>query len=134
MRLACSDSSPTMNNDLPIERRYHPRLPVEFQVRVSVVDGQSTAVVGRLVDISKSGISVLLPVALSAGLRVRVELSDASIVGRVVYANPGSATDSGAVARFRTGIEVEQVSIGSSDLSALLKSLLEEARVIYPIH
>jgi len=133
MRLAFNEFTPTMNSDPPSERRYHPRLPVEFQVRVSVVDGEPTAVVGRLVDISKSGISVLLPVAVSAGLRVKVELSDASLLGRVVYANPGNATDSGAVAKFRTGIEVEQVSIGNSDLSALLKSLLEEAHVIYRV-
>ena len=122
---------PIMIDDTRRERRYHARLPVEFQVRV--VDEGGSSAIGRLVDISKSGISVLVPEALAAGSRVRVELSDAVLLGRVVYANPGSHTDSGAIAKFRLGIVLEQVLIGDSDLSHLLRTLLEDEHVTFPI-
>jgi hypothetical protein len=98
-----------------------------------LVEEEADTVIGRLVDISKSGVAVLLPTLIIPGSLVKVELADALLFGRIIYASPGSGSDSGAIARFRTGIAVEQALIGQSDLSNLLKSLLEDAHVTFPV-
>jgi hypothetical protein len=117
-----------------MERRYQPRLPVELQARLTEVDGEVKGIICRIVDVSKSGITVLTSIPITPGSLVRVAVAeDAVFVGRVVLTNPGSETDSGAIARFRTGIAVEYVSVGNTDLSNLLKTLLEDANVTFPV-
>ena len=68
--------------------------------------------------ISKSGVRLISPAQLRAGLVVRLELTGSSMFGFVVYSRPeGSA--------FRTRVEGQRVLIGGTNLSQLLKGILE---------
>src|ERR1700682_2596035 len=103
----------------PVDRRIHQRHPADFQVRVTAVDNPELTASGRAVDISESGISVYLPLRLTNGSAVRLNINDSVLFGFVAHATPERSY-------YRTGIEVVQVIIGGSDLSHVIKATLEE--------
>ena len=103
-----------------MERRDKPRFPADLTVRVTDLDAASEAFAGSVVDISESGACVILPKHLIAGSTVKLELDDAVLYGHVTYAF-------GVDAKFRTGIAVEKVLLGTSDLSNILLALLDAA-------
>jgi hypothetical protein len=102
-----------------VDRRIHERRPADFQVRVTAVDTPKFSASGQAVDISQSGISVYLPLQLTTGSAVRLNINDSVLFGFVAHSTPERSY-------FLTGIEVVQVLIGGSDLSQLLKATLEE--------
>jgi hypothetical protein len=102
-----------------VERRIHQRHPTDFQVRVTAVDNPELTASGQAVGISEFGISVYLPLHLTNGSAVRLNVNDSVLFGFVAHATPERSY-------YFTGIEVEQVLIGESDLSRLLKATLEE--------
>jgi hypothetical protein len=71
-------------------------------------------------DISESGVCVVAPLPLSAGDIVRLDVQDSVLFGMVTYAESEEAG-------WRTGIEVQRVLLGGSDLSKLLQNALHEA-------
>jgi hypothetical protein len=101
-----------------VERREKPRFPADLVARVTDLEGTSEAFAGSVVDISESGACVLLSMHLMAGSTVKLELDDAVLYGHVTYAF-------GADSKFRTGIAVESVLLGTSDLSKILQALLD---------
>ena len=101
-----------------MDRRLHQRVAVQFEARVTTSknpDGFRTIVS----DISPSGVCLALPIQFAPGEPVRVEMADSTLSGNVIYSNPESSS-------FRTGIEVKQVELGSTDLSHLLQRTLTE--------
>jgi hypothetical protein len=68
---------------------------------------------------SKSGISVILPLPFAPADAVQLEMADSILLGRVVYSNPEGS-------QFRIGIEVDRVELGDSDLSNALQETLRE--------
>ena len=100
-----------------MERREKPRFPANLSVRVTDLDAPESFE-GGVADISESGLCALLPRHLMAGSTVKLELEDAVLYGHVTYAF-------GIEGTFRTGIAVESVLLGNSDLSKILKALLE---------
>lgn len=103
-----------------MDRRDKPRFPADLVVRVTDLEGTSEAFAGSVVDISESGVCVLLSLHLMAGSTVKLELDDAVLYGHVTYAF-------GADTKFRTGIAIESVLVGTSDLSKILQVLLDSA-------
>ena len=103
-----------------MDRRLHQRNRVHFEARVSNLTTQEQSCLGRVSDISKAGISVILPLQLAAGDLVHLEMADSILAGRVVYSNPENAL-------FRIGIEVDRIHLGDSDLSDLLQRTLLDA-------
>jgi hypothetical protein len=103
-----------------VDRRDKPRFPADLVVRVTDLEGTSEAFTGSVVDISESGTCVILPTHLMAGSTVKLELDDAVLYGHVTYAF-------GADTKFRTGIAVESILLGTSDLSKILQALLDAA-------
>ena len=101
-----------------MDRRDKPRFPADLVVRVTDVDAGTAAISGSVVDISETGACVILPKHLIAGSTVKLELDDAVLYGHVTYAFGGDA-------KFRTGIAVEKVLLGTSDLSNILQALLD---------
>lgn len=61
-----------MESEDTVDRRRHVRLPVS--VDLTVFSDRSGVVPGRVCDISESGFAAILPVELSAGEVVQVEL------------------------------------------------------------
>ena len=128
-------------------KRYSYRQAFAFQVRVTAMANPGLAVSGETLDISESGIGVCLPVQLTAGSLVQLEIADSVLHGFVVHSREWAPMSEPSFARnkswigesdssaatepslgrfFRTGIEVVEVLIGTSGLSQLLKANFEE--------
>jgi len=102
-----------------MERRADERYQVQFEARVTAATDPSHSGVGRVSDISNSGISVGLPFQLAAGETVEIEIADSTLYGHVIYSQPENSL-------FRTGIEAIRVVLGPTGLSSLLQRVLME--------
>lgn len=103
-----------------MNRRFHERIPADFDAVVTELKNHENAASGRVADISKAGISILLPRLFAPNEFVQLEMADSKLFGRVAYVNPEGRL-------FRTGIEVERVLLGGTDLSQILQGMLVEA-------
>jgi hypothetical protein len=102
-----------------VDRRLHNRSLADLDVRVIRVRRQGHGVPGRLVDISEAGLCLILPCELWPEELVKLEAADSTLFGHVVY----STWKRNA---FRTGIEIERVLLGGTDLADLLRSVLQD--------
>lgn len=105
---------------MEMERRQNERFRVHFEAKVTTLAKQTQSAWGRVSDLSKSGMSVALPFQLAPGDTVQLDMADSVLFGHVVYSKS-------EVPLYRTGIEVERVLLGSTDLSALLQRTLQDA-------
>src|SRR5882757_2507059 len=103
-----------------MERRLNDRNRTQFPVRVTEVQNPSCSSTAQVSDISEYGVCVALPFGITPGSAVRLNMADSVMFGFVAYSGPEGPL-------FRTGIEIEQVLIGGSDLSRLLRAALLEA-------
>ena len=108
-----------------MERRLHPRAQVQFEAKVTNRAKPEESAIGKLCDMSDSGISVILPFRLVAADLVELEVADSLLAGRVIYSNPEDSS-------FRTGIAIQKVQLGNSDLSSLLQRTLLESMPSLP--
>ena len=108
-----------------MERRFDTRFPSDLQVRITDLDNGSGECDGTLINISESGICVLLETLKPAGSLVKLDFADTVLYGQVAYANEESG-------KYRTGIAVERVLVRASDLSNILESLLEQSESSVP--
>jgi hypothetical protein len=95
------------------------RLRIQFEARVTTLSDSAHSACGRVSEISESGISVVLPLQLATGEPVQVEMADSVLSGRVLNSNPEGSL-------FSAGIAVEQVRLGTTGLSRLLRQILIE--------
>ena len=103
-----------------MDRRTHDRLPVVFHIRVTELANPEISASGEALDITEAGIGVYLPLQFAPGSPVRLNIKDSELYGFIRYSVAERSF-------FRTGIEVVEVLIGTSSLSQVLKSTLEEA-------
>jgi hypothetical protein len=101
-----------------VDQRLDARYPASFDVLFMGLTDPSRVCRGRMSDISKSGLSVLLPIHYAPGDLVKLDFADSTLFGYVVHSNPYGGA-------FRTGIEVERVLLGGTDLASLLQSILK---------
>ena len=102
-----------------MEQRFDPRFPAHLEIGLRDLNSPDALYHGKVSDISKSGVCVVVPAPLREGSVVRLELADSSLFGFMVYSRPEGGS-------FRTGIEVQRVLIGGTSLSQLLKGILYE--------
>jgi len=102
-----------------VDRRLHNRALADLDVEVIRLRKQEQTVPGRLEDISDAGVCLILPCELRINELVRLEAADSTLFGHVIY----SSWKRNA---FRTGIELERVLLGGSDLADLLRSALRD--------
>jgi hypothetical protein len=102
-----------------MERRSDERYKVQFGARVTVAGDRGQSAVGRVSNISNSGISVALPFQLAAGEMVEIEIADSTLYGHVIYSRPDDSL-------FRTGIEASRVMLGATGVASVLKRVLME--------
>ena len=69
-------------------------------------------------DISDSGMCVVVPLQLGSGDLVRLDVADSVLFGLVTSAVPENSD-------WRTGIEIQRVLLGESELSQLLHQVLQ---------
>ena len=80
---------------------------------------------GRVCDMSKSGLSAILPLQFAPADLVQLEMADSVLLGRVAYSIPEGP-------EFRTGIALERVQLGDSDLSNLLQEIPGKPWPVHP--
>lgn len=107
-----------------MDGRIEERFPAKFDVTITDLErrpqekGPGETIPGQIANISGSGICLILPVELAPGRILKLEVAGSSLFGHVVYSNAHGAD-------FHTGIEIARVLFGESDLSKLLKAVLE---------
>ena len=67
------------------DRRIHERVPVAFQTCVTVVTNPEISASGEANDISKAGLGVVLPVSISPGTMVRLDIADSVLYGFIAH-------------------------------------------------
>lgn len=103
-----------------MDRRLHHRALADLDVEVLRLKNRDQIVTGRLEDLSESGLCLILPSELMAHELVRLEVADCTLFGHVVY----STWKRNA---YRTGVEVERVLFGNTDLAGLLRIALQDS-------
>jgi hypothetical protein len=107
---------------LDMERRTEERFEVNFETKV-IAAGRSA--LGRVSNISESGISLDLPFQLSAGDPVQLEMADSTVYGHVIYSRPENSS-------FHTGIHANRVALGGTRRSSTLHRVLMETSPLIP--
>jgi hypothetical protein len=102
-----------------MEQRLEKRYPASLDILLTGLTDPTQACQGRVSDISKYGLCVVLPISFRPGDLVKLAFADSTLFGYVAYSNPGEAG-------FRCGIEVERVLLGETGLARLLRSILKE--------
>lgn len=72
-----------------------------------------------MVDISESGVCLLLAIPLAPHTAVRLNIAESGFYGHVAYCSAEGE-------QFRIGIAVEQVLLGGADLGGILQQVLLE--------
>ncbi len=100
-----------------VDRRLHNRSLADLDVCVIQIRKQGQGIPGRLADISEAGVCLILPCELWPEELVKLEAADSTLFGHVVYSDWKRNA-------FRTGIELERVLLGGTDLAELLRVAL----------
>ena len=102
-----------------MDRRLHNRSLADRDVQLTRLRKQEPSVSGRIADISEAGLCLVMPCELWPEELVKIETADSTLFGHVIY----STWKRNA---FRTGVEVERVLLGGSDLADLLRAVLRD--------
>ncbi|MGH9647441.1 MAG: PilZ domain-containing protein, partial [Bryobacteraceae bacterium] len=102
-----------------VDRRLHNRALADLDVEVVRLSNKDHIVPGKLEDISESGMCLILPCELAPEEIVRLETADCTLYGHVVHCTWQRNA-------FRTGIEVQRVLVGNTDLAELLRTALQD--------
>jgi hypothetical protein len=99
-----------------MDRRYDQRITAELPVLLTLLDSEQETS-GRLLNISESGIAVLLRTRAEPGALVKLEILGIIFYGHVAHSKPEGSG-------FRTGIFVEPALLDSSNIVELVNSYL----------
>jgi PilZ domain len=99
-----------------MDRRYNQRIAGDLPVVLTLLDSEEEAL-GTLLDISESGVGVLLRTEAHPGELVKLE-----ILGIIFYGYVAHSKSEGT--GFRTGISVEPALLDSSNILELVNSFL----------
>jgi hypothetical protein len=99
-----------------MDRRFNQRISADLPVLLTLLDSEEEKR-GKLLDISESGVGVLLRTAADPGALVKMEVLGIIFYGYVAHSKPEGAG-------FRTGIFVEPALLDSSNIVELVNSFL----------
>ena len=102
-----------------MERRKHHRLPIHLDAEFHVLGREASRVPGRVQDVSESGLRLTTHTALPLGTFLRIVLEDSVVFGEVRYCCPW-------LGGYMAGLRVEQVLLGTSELSKLIAAALPQ--------
>ncbi len=103
-----------------MDRRFNQRISADLPVRLTLLDSELDPQkdgFGRLLDISESGVGVMLRTPADPGAMVKLEILGIIFYGQVAYSKPEEAG-------FQTGIFVEPALLDSSNIVELVNSFL----------
>lgn len=104
-----------------MERRQHPRIPVNSPVRFTTLLGDCIIADGKLEQLSGAGARVTSPVPLQPGTPLRLDLADTLLLGECVHCQ---AVEGG----FALGIHLEHSLGNVGELRRLMSALMNEAQ------
>src|SRR5437868_1535187 len=87
----------------PAERRREARYPTNDEAEIEILTGPGRTVYGTVVDVSRSGIRIALPVDVGKGMELRVTTEHTTILGEVRYCRK-------APRGFQAGVLIRQVT------------------------
>jgi len=99
-----------------MDRRFNQRISADLPVLLTLLDSEQEKR-GKLLNISESGVGVLLRTAADPGALVKMEILGIIFYGYVAHSKPEGAG-------FRTGIFVEPALLDSSNIIELVNSFL----------
>ncbi len=102
-----------------MEKRAGPRFPTDQTARATLLDGGSEQFPVRIVNISGTGMRLLLDRPLLQGALVKVEWEDTLLLGEVCYCE---AAETG----FAAGLELEHALLQTGELARLSRRLLSQ--------
>lgn len=102
-----------------MERRKNFRLPIHLDAEFHVLGREASRVPGRVQDVSESGLRLTTLTALVPGMFLRIVLEDSVVFGEVRYCCPW-------VGGYVSGLLVEQMLLGTSELSKLIAASLPQ--------
>jgi hypothetical protein len=102
-----------------MERRKHPRFPVNTPVRLTPLFGEESSYDGHLEQISGAGARVCSPTELPQGTPLRLDLPDTMLLGECVYCQPSGEG-------FTLGIHLEHSLGNVGELRRLMGALARE--------
>lgn len=100
-----------------MDPRQETRFETDQEVTVTLLGGAGTTFDGRIVNFSGRGICLALDSPLPAGGAVKLELSDALLLGEVVYCRE-------VAGGFQIGLALEEALYHTTELAALLERLV----------
>ncbi|HAX42829.1 MAG TPA: hypothetical protein DCY80_09780 [Solibacterales bacterium] len=104
-----------------MDRRRHPRFPVNTPVRLTTLLGEAVTADARLEQLSGAGARIVSPIALPAGTPLRLDLPDTLLLGECVHCQPDGD-------RFSLGVHLEH-SLGClGELRRLMSALVRETQ------
>lgn len=113
-----------LENPAKMDRRYDPRQLSEIDVRVTDLEDPQRSGSARMTDISKSGMGLAVPFALTAGDIIQIEFDDSTLFAIVVHGSSTPVNQDGSA--WRAGVELQRVLMGGSGLSRLLQETLQQ--------
>ena len=102
-----------------MDKRREPRFRADQPVVVTVLSEPEMRLEGRVVDASGRGLGLVTPIPLPPGAAIRIEMDDSMVLGESIYCR------SDGDGHF-TGVELDQVLVGLTELSRNLTALSEE--------
>ena len=102
-------------------QRKHPRFPINTPAEITILGGDEGTMTARTADVSEGGLRLAIPVPVSIGETLRVEISDEVFVGVVRNSAPAGEIENIVGLELIHGIERDK-----------LKDLLDEWTVAAP--
>ena len=102
-----------------MDRRRHPRFDTDQPVSLTVLGAHATTLDGVVLNISGSGMRLMLDCRIPLNTAVRIDLGDSIFLGEVCYTEPAGD-------RFATGLVLDQVLQPSVGLEPLIQALRPE--------
>lgn len=102
-----------------MDRRYHRRIPADYEVRFSILGGDQAVYDGNLRDVSEGGVRIVVPVAVRPGWFIKLQIGDVQYYGEVRYCCPW-------MNRFVAGVTLEPSLVSEGDLASVVARALSE--------
>lgn len=102
-----------------MERRDATRLPAQIPIEFVVLGEQPQRLNGRIRDISEGGLKLETEIALKPGAFIKIEFEDSAMYGELKYTCRWMNS-------FLSGVYIEQVLVGKSELSRLIALTLKD--------
>ncbi len=100
-----------------MDQRREPRLDVSGPARVTILGDARREISGRAVNISRSGLRLILKEPVPAGTLLMVEWEDSEVLGEICYCQEHGEG-------YAVGLEIEHALVGTRELARLARRLM----------